>query len=283
MSKHKDPILAQLAKGSLGLPASTAGEAAPAASEDTAAEAIHVAVREHYSSIARRQAGQDACCSTSCCSPLYPANQLVELPSSITELSLGCGDPVSLADIREGNTVLDLGAGGGIDCFLAARRVGPTGQVIGVDMTPEMLEQARANATKIGAANVEFRAGQIEALPVADRSVDVIISNCVINLSPDKPQVFREMFRALKPGGRVAVSDIVTNGPMSPLVAKGLEAWSACVAGALEMKAYAEGLETAGFVNVKVEPKDEAANGWLSKIPVGVPFSALITARKPEV
>ena len=244
----------------------------------SAPAAVHEAVRERYGEIARRQT--DSCCSTSCCSPLYSADQLLDLPSSVTDLSLGCGDPVSLADIRAGDTVLDLGSGGGIDCFLAAKRVGPAGRVIGVDMTPGMLERARVNAVRLDATNVEFRSGQIEALPVEDGVVDVIISNCVINLSPDKPQVFREMFRALKPGGRVAVSDIVTNGPMSPLVARGLESWSACVAGALEMKDYAEGLKAAGFVDVTVAPKDGATNGLLSKVPAGAPFSALITARK---
>ena len=133
----------------------------------------HAAVREHYGNIARTQQSQDACCSTGCCDSLYPADQLTELPSSVTDLSLGCGDPVSLADLREGDTVLDLGSGGGIVCFLAAKRIGPAGHVIGVDMTPEMLERARANAVKLNAANVEFRAGHIEALPVEDGAVDV--------------------------------------------------------------------------------------------------------------
>ena len=242
----------------------------------------HAAVREHYGNIARSRQSQDACCSTGCCDSLYPADQLTELPSSVTDLSLGCGDPVSLADLREGDTVLDLGSGGGIDCFFAAKRVGPTGHVIGVDMTPEMLERARANAIKLNASNVEFRAGHIEALPVTDGAVDVILSNCVINLSPDKPQVFREMFRALKPGGRMAISDIVTNGPMSPLAAKGLESWSACVAGALDMKDYREGLEGVGFVDVRIAPREATLANLAASVPAGMPFSALITARKSE-
>jgi len=242
---------------------------------------IHTAVREHYGALAR---ANSSCCgpsdsSAGCCSPLYPADQLIELPDTVTGLSLGCGDPVSLADIRPGDTVLDLGSGGGIDCFLAAKRVGPTGRVIGVDMTPDMLSRARANAARLNAHNVEFRQGQIEALPVADALVDVILSNCVINLSPDKPQVFREMFRALRPGGRVSVSDIVTNGPLPEAVRTDMAAWGACVAGALDLRDYQAGLEAAGFVDVHVVAKDETGGG-LSALPEHVPFSALITARK---
>ncbi len=246
---------------------------------DQMTESIHGAVREHYATIARSQ-GTDSCCASDCCGSLYSADQLADLPSSVTELSLGCGDPVSLADIRSGDTVLDLGSGGGIDCFMAAKRTGPAGHIIGVDMTDEMLARARANAIKLHADNVEFRKGQIEALPVTDGAVDVVLSNCVINLSPDKPQVFREMYRALKPGGRVAVSDIVTNGPRLPLVSDSVEDWAACVAGALDVKDYHSGLETAGFVDVEIVPKDNPANKVLAKIPAGVPFSAMITARK---
>ena len=247
---------------------------------DTTAESIHSAVREHYASIARAQHGDDACCASGCCDSLYPAGAVADLPGSVTEISLGCGDPVSLAGIREGDTVLDLGSGGGIDCFLAARRTGPTGHVIGVDMTGEMLARARANAERLGAANVEFRQGQIEALPVTDGAVDVVLSNCVINLSPDKPRVFREMYRALKPGGRVAVSDIVTNGPRLPLVSDSAETWAACVAGALDLQDYRTGLEAAGFLEVEIVPKDDPTNKLLAKIPAGVPFSAMITAHK---
>jgi SAM-dependent methyltransferase len=242
---------------------------------------IHTAVREHYGALARTNA---SCCGPSdsgagCCSPLYPAGELLELPASVTDISLGCGDPVSLADIRPGDTVLDLGSGGGIDCFLAAKRVGPAGRVIGVDMTPDMLARARANAARLNAGNVEFRQGQIEALPVEDAAVDVILSNCVINLSPDKPQVFREMFRVLKPGGRISVSDIVTNGQLPESVRTDMEAWGACVAGALDLRDYQGGLEAAGFVDVGITAKDETGAG-LSALPEHRPFSAQITARK---
>ncbi len=247
---------------------------------DQTSDSIHTAVREHYAAIARSQ-GSDSCCSSDCCNSLYPSESVAELPDSVTELSLGCGDPVSLADIRPGDAVLDLGSGGGIDCFLAAKRTGPAGRVIGVDMTDEMLARARANAARLHADNVEFRQGQIEALPVADGMVDVVLSNCVINLSPDKPQVFREMYRALKPGGRVAVSDVVTHGLRLPLVSDTVESWAACVAGALDVKDYRSGLEAAGFVDVEIVPKDNPANKLLARIPAGVPFSAMITARKP--
>jgi arsenite methyltransferase len=244
---------------------------------------IHSAVREHYTGIARAQQDADACCSSDCCDSLYAADELAGLPASVTELSLGCGDPVSLADIRVGDTVLDLGSGGGIDCFLAARRAGPAGHIIGVDMTEEMLARARANAERLKSTTVEFRQGQIEALPVEDGSVDVVLSNCVINLSPDKPQVFREMYRALKPGGRVAVSDIVTNGPRLPLVSDSLENWASCLAGALDLNEYRAELGAAGFVEVEIVPKDNPANNLLARIPAGVPFSAMITGRKPQV
>jgi arsenite methyltransferase len=248
------------------------------------ADTIHTVVREHYADIARTRDTSSECCepTASCCSnTLYPADMLANLPADVTDLSLGCGDPVTLAGLRPGDTVVDLGSGGGIDCFLAAQRVGAEGHVIGVDMTQEMIERARANAAKVGVANVEFRLGQIEALPVKDGTADVVISNCVINLSPDKPQVFGEIFRALKPGGRIAVSDIVTSGPIPEALQNNLEAWSACVSGAIPAEDYAEGLRDAGFVDVQVMPKGTMDTS-LALIPVGTPFSALITARKPE-
>jgi len=234
---------------------------------------IRAVVRERYGSIAEKaKAGKQAsCCSpsqseNSCCGPADDADQLsmvsklyedpdvADLPAEVTDISLGCGDPITLAALQPGQTVLDLGSGGGIDCFLAAKKVGPTGKVIGVDMTATMIERARANKTKLGAENVEFRLGEIEHLPVADHTVDVIISNCVINLSPDKPQVFREAFRALKPGGKLAVSDIVTDGPLPDVIKANLSAWAGCVAGALDVNEYIAGIEEAGFTNIELTP-----------------------------
>ena len=234
---------------------------------------IHSQVREHYGQIA---AAFQLAAPASCCGPqascgcsnkdvalnniptnaafLYNASDVQSLPEDVTGLSLGCGDPVTLASLQPGQTVLDLGSGGGIDCFLAARKVGPNGRVIGVDMTPAMLEKARANRAKLGAENVEFRLGEIEHLPAADNTVDVIISNCVVNLSPDKPQVFREAFRVLKPGGRLAVSDIVTDGPLPQAIKDNLTAWAGCVAGALEVKDYIAAIQAAGFGDVQVQP-----------------------------
>jgi SAM-dependent methyltransferase len=204
---------------------------------------------------------------------------LTALPEDIANFSLGCGDPITLAELQPGETVLDLGSGGGLDCFLAAQKVGGDGKIIGVDMTPEMLERARASAVRLDVHNVEFREGYLEALPVEAGTVDVVISNCVINLSPDKPQVFREVFRVLKAGGRVAVSDIVSNGPLSPAL-RGTEAWGACIAGALDVDEYTAGLTAAGFVDVKVQPKDGSGK-VLSALPFGLPFSATVTAHKP--
>lgn len=226
-------------------------------------------VRERYGKFAEQsQTGSSTNCGcspvdSSCCgsddaaqletvAKLYQDPDVSELPQEVTDLSLGCGDPVTLASLEQGQTVLDLGSGGGIDCFLAAKKVGPSGKVIGVDMTPAMIDQARANKTKLGAENVEFRLGEIEHLPVADNTIDVIISNCVINLSPDKAQVFSEAFRALKPGGRLAVSDIVTDGPLPDAIKENLSNWAGCVAGALDARDYVGVIEAAGFVDVEL-------------------------------
>lgn len=177
------------------------------------------------------------------------------LPTDVTELSLGCGDPITLAELQAGQTVLDLGSGGGIDCFMAARQIGPTGQVIGVDMTPSMLEKANANKAKVGLDNVDFRLGMIEDLPVHDDSVDVILSNCVINLAPDKTAVFREAYRVLKPGGKLAVSDMVTQGNYSDEDRANMAAWSGCITGAEDIVDYIAGIRAAGFSDISVRDK----------------------------
>ena len=179
----------------------------------------------------------------------------------------GCGNPTALADLKEGETVLDLGSGGGIDAFLAAKRVGVTGRVIGVDMTEEMIELANKNKKKMNAKNVEFRLGEIEDLPVEDGSVDVIMSNCVINLSPDKERVFREAYRVLKPGGRMMISDIVTKGELPADVRRDLELWAGCMAGALEESEYLQKIRNAGFREVEVVSKQDF-RGLISSVKV---------------
>lgn len=187
---------------------------------------------------------------------IYSPDQLSDLPDSVTAIALGCGNPTAIAGLRAGQTVLDLGSGGGIDCFLAARQVGPGGRVIGLDMTTDMIRLARRNAKKLGLANVEFRWGEIEEMPVEDASVDVIISNCVINLSPDKPQVFREALRVLKPGGELAVSDMVFEVPIPEALRGDLDSWAGCVAGAWLESDYVEAIRQAGFREVEVTARD---------------------------
>jgi SAM-dependent methyltransferase len=181
----------------------------------------------------------------------YSPEELAAIPDD-ANLGLGCGNPTALAGLEPGETVLDLGSGAGIDCFLAAKKVGPAGRAIGVDMTPEMIDRARENARKNGAANVEFRLGEIENLPAADGSVDVIISNCVINLSTDKPRVFREAFRVLRPGGRMMVSDLVLQKPLPPAIRESIEAYVACIAGAMVKDDYLGAIREAGFKDVAV-------------------------------
>ena len=218
---------------------------------------IHEAVREHY---AQRITSNTSCCGSSssdCCSTdssLYPTDLLTTLPEGESTVSYGCGDPISLASLQPGQTVLDLGSGAGLDCFFAAKKVGETGQVIGVDMTPEMIERARSGAKRLNLQNVEFRQGYLEELPVESKTVDVIISNCVINLAPDKSKVFAEAFRVLKPGGKLAVSDIVTDGPLPDSVKQSLSAWAGCVAGAVEAKEYIRMMEVVGFTDISIVP-----------------------------
>ena len=216
---------------------------------------IHDAVREHY---AERIKNNASCCGPdNCCTPesnLYPTDLLATLPEGESTVSYGCGDPITLASLESGQTVLDLGSGAGLDCFFAARKVGETGKVIGVDMTPEMLDRARSSAKRMNLTNVEFRQGFIEELPVESSTVDVIISNCVINLSPDKARVFNETFRVLKPGGKLAVSDIVTDGELPDEIKKSLSAWAGCVAGAVQAKEYVAMMEAAGYTNISIKP-----------------------------
>jgi arsenite methyltransferase len=224
---------------------------------------IKKSVREKYGKIAKENG---SCCnqssSTSCCNSTqsardisksigYSEEEVDNVPDG-ANLGLGCGNPVALASLKEGETVLDLGSGAGFDCFLAANKVGEKGRVIGVDMTPEMLEKARENARKSGYTNVEFRLGEIENLPVADNSADIIISNCVINLAPDKNRVFKEAFRVLKPGGRLMVSDIVLNQELPEIIRNSIEAYVGCIAGASLKREYLGAIEAAGFQNVQV-------------------------------
>lgn len=232
---------------------------------------IKSAVRERYAGVAQRPAAPSA--ATGCCAPSparagaasccgapgatvseqlgYDAAELADIPEG-ADLGLGCGNPLALLELAEGETVLDLGSGGGIDCFLAAKRVGPGGRVIGVDMTPEMIARARRNAAASGVTNVEFRLGEIEHLPVADGSVDAIISNCVVNLVPDKRQVFAEAFRVLRPGGRLSLSDIVLLGEVPLQIRDSVEAYVSCLSGAILREEYLALIEAAGFTDVRV-------------------------------
>jgi arsenite methyltransferase len=220
---------------------------------------VQQVVRTKYGEIART-VGKTGCCGPTSCgdvdpitSDLYSSTETADLPADAMAVSLGCGNPTSLIDLQPGQTVLDLGCGGGIDVFLSAKRVGPTGRVYGLDMTDDMLALARENQRKAGAANVEFLKGTIEAIPLPDQSVDVIISNCVINLSVDKDAVLREAFRVLKPGGRFAVSDVVIRGDVPAELRRSMELWVGCVAGALQDGDYVSKLQNAGFVDIEVE------------------------------
>lgn len=238
-------------------------------------------VRTTYANVALAVAeGSVSCCDSWCCgdgqtlgSDLYEVMQREEMPESALLASLGCGNPTAVADLKEGETVLDLGSGGGIDVLLSAKRVGSTGQAYGLDMTEEMLQLARKNQSEAGIVNAEFLKGDIESIPLPESSVDVVISNCVINLASDKPAVFREMRRVLRPGGRVGVSDIVASDELSSATRAERGSFVGCVAGALSFTEYALGLTAEGFVDVSVEPTHEVVPGM---------FAATIRARVPE-
>lgn len=239
--------------------------------DEIAKDEVRTQVREQYGAVARSQTS--ASCNPGCCMPGpqasaklgYSEAELSAVPEG-ANMGLGCGNPGAIAALKTGETVLDLGAGGGFDCFLAAKQVGPSGRVIGVDMTPDMVSKARANAAKLGANNVEFRLGEIENLPLANGSVDVILSNCVINLSPDKQAVFRDAWRVLKPGGRLAISDVVAIADIpDELRAKAL-ALTGCVAGAVRANEVEQHLHELGFLDIRVTVREESRSfirDWL--------------------
>ena len=261
-------------------------------------------VRKQYAREAERvlqNSGKASCCGTASSSVdpitgnLYGEDEKAGLPQDAVAASLGCGNPTALAELKPGETVLDLGSGGGIDVLLSARRVGPAGKAYGLDMTDEMLTLARENQRKAGVENVEFLKGEIENIPLPDNSVDVIISNCVINLSADKGRVMREAFRVLKPGGRFAVSDVVVRGEMPPEIQRRLELWAGCIAGALAESDYRSKLSAAGFESIEIEPTRIytaadaetilAGDDDLKKIAMaadGKFMSAFVRARKPN-
>jgi SAM-dependent methyltransferase len=267
---------------------------------------IQQVVRERYGAIASKvsqASSTTGCCGPSACgcadpisSNLYSTSETSDLPAEAVAASLGCGNPTALLSLQPGETVLDLGSGGGIDVLLSAKRVGPAGKAYGLDMTDEMLALARENQRKAGVANVEFLKGTIEAIPLPDNSVDVIISNCVINLSTDKDAVLREAYRVLKPGGRFAVSDVVVRGEVPADIRRSMELWVGCIAGALHEDDYAAKLSAAGFADVQVEAwrvyKADDARSFLAENGIDVDrlapqvdgkfASAFVRARKPE-
>ncbi|NWF95195.1 MAG: arsenite methyltransferase [Candidatus Thorarchaeota archaeon] len=253
---------------------------------------VKMEIRKRYAKVARHQLEREdsaACCgaggeadsveTSSCgCSATAQFKTLLEsigypvsdLPSFFTESFAGCGNPVAIAELREGDTVLDLGSGAGLDAFIAAKKVGPNGRVIGIDMTPEMVEKANTNAARVGASNLEFRLGEVESLPIEDDSVDVVISNCVINLVPDKTRVFREAFRVLRMGGRLVVSDIILERPLNDAVRDNIDAYTACISGAILESEYLKIIADAGFRDIRT----------MSKHPYGPAASVIIRAMK---
>jgi len=252
-------------------------------------KSLREAVRSRYAARALRVVAEPegGCCGGGECDPisrdLYDSIQAGEVPGDALLASLGCGNPTALAQLAPGETVLDLGSGGGIDVLLSAKRVGPTGFAYGLDMTDEMLALAEKNRAAAGATNVKFLKGHIEAIPLPDASVDVIVSNCVINLSTDKPRVLAEAFRVLRPGGRFAVSDMVVEGVMPADVRRDVEAWAGCISGALESKEYRRLLAAAGFVDVEIEVTRVHERPELAGRFDGRLVSAFVRARKPSV
>jgi ubiquinone/menaquinone biosynthesis C-methylase UbiE len=269
----------------------------------TTDQQIKEEVRKRYGKAAtraREKSADSGCCGgesdNAISSRLYSTDEIRDLPQEAVVASLGCGNPVAVADLHAGETVLDLGSGGGIDVLLSARRVGPTGRAYGLDMTDEMLDLARENTRKAEVTNAVFLKGEMENMPLPNNEVDVIISNCVVNLSPDKDAVLRESFRVLKPGGRLAISDIVSRGTLPEAIQKSIEAWSGCIAGALKDDDYKAKLAAAGFENIEIEPFREytvadAESGGLGSVVkelgkdggdgLGI-FSAVVRASKPQ-
>lgn len=233
---------------------------------------IRQAVRANYTKVALKINSNSDCCAPSCCNPAknqsmtidevsqkmgYTKEELASIPDG-ANMGLSCGNPQAIADLKSGETVVDLGSGGGFDCFLASPKVGPEGQVIGVDMTPEMISKARRNAEQPGFENVEFRLGEIEYLPISNDSVDVIISNCVINLSPNKAQVFNEAYRVLHAGGRLAISDVVLTASLPESYLQDINLYSGCISGAVSIETYEQLLADAGFTNIIITPKNDS-------------------------
>ena len=231
-------------------------------------ESIHESVREHYAAAAVRASRGEACCGEpdTIGAELYPALERDELPDAAVLASLGCGNPIAVADLHPGERVLDLGSGGGIDVLLSAKRVGPAGRAFGVDMTDEMLALAQRNAAEAGATNVEFLKGHIEALPLPAESVDVVISNCVVNLAADKSAVFREIARVLRPGGRIGITDIVAEDRLTADERAERGSYAGCIAGALSVSEFRAGLEAVGLTQVSIQPSHAVADGMVSAI-----------------
>jgi len=245
-------------------------------------EQIHEMVRGHYAKAAlavldSEACGDIGCCGGDCCGAtagveFYSGLEREDLPEAAVLASLGCGNPIAVADLNPGERVLDLGSGGGIDVLLSAKRVGPTGRAFGLDMTDEMLALAQRNAAEAGASNVEFLKGHIEAIPLPAASIDVVISNCVVNLAADKPAVFREVARVLRPGGRIGITDIVADDSLTPDQRAERGSYAGCIAGALSISEFADGLREVGLTDVSVMPTHDAAPGM---------YSAIIRAAKP--